>query len=166
MSTNGATRDDATAYGVPATTNLGQTVLHCSAEQYPALIEELHAAGYRVCVDICAVDSLTNAQRVLPHEVTPQRFEVVVNLLDMSARRRIRVRAQVPADPLAIATITYVYPGAEAPEREAADLFGITFEGHPDPSRILMPEDWDGHPLRKDYEIGAIPVQFKAVHGR
>ncbi len=158
--------DSQSASGVPTTTDSGQSVWHCTVEQYPALIQSLHDDDYRVCVDVCAVDSLTNAHRNLPSEVEAQRFEVVVNLLDMTGGRRTRVRAQVPADPAAIATITHLYPGAEAPEREAADLFGISFAGHPDPSRILMPEDWEGHPLRKDYEIGAIPVQFKAVAGR
>jgi NADH-quinone oxidoreductase subunit C len=102
-------------------------------------------------------------ERYVPAGITPERFEVVVNLLDLANRRRLRLRVQVPeADP-ALPTLFDIHPGTEAMEREAFDMFGIVFTGHPDPSRILMPEDWDGHPLRKDYEVGEIPVQFKGA---
>ncbi len=96
--------------------------------------------------------------------VEPQRFEIVVNLLDMGQRRRTRLRVQVPeADPT-VASLFDIYPGTEAMEREAYDMFGILFADHPDLTRILMPEDWEGHPLRKDYEMGRIPVQFKGAN--
>ena len=88
---------------------------------------------------------------------------MVVNLLSLERRERVRVRVQVPhADPV-VPSLFELFPGTEAPEREVYDMFGIAFDGHPDLTRILMPEDWDGHPLRKDYAVGAIPVQFKGA---
>ena len=70
---------------------------------------------------------------------------------------------QVNADEPVIPTLFDLWPGAENLEREVFDMFGIEFTDHPDMSRVLMPEDWVGHPLRKDYAIGSIPVQFKAA---
>ena len=72
----------------------------------------------------------------------------------------------VPESEPMVATISGIHPGAEAMEREASDMFGLCFEGHPDPTPILLPDGWEGHPLRKDFAIGSIPVQFKAVEGR
>ena len=72
------------------------------------------------------------------------------------------MRVQVPADEPSVPSLFDVRPGTEAMEREIFDMFGIVFDGHPDLTRILMPEDWVGHPLRKDYEVGKIPVQFTA----
>ena len=74
----------------------------------------------------------------------------------------MRLRVQVPEDDPVVPSLFDLYPGTEAMEREVFDLFGIRFDGHPDLTRILMPEDWEGHPLRKDYAVGRIPVQFKA----
>jgi NADH-quinone oxidoreductase subunit C len=71
------------------------------------------------------------------------------------------VRVAVPESDATLPSAFDLYPGTEAMEREVYDMFGIAFTGHPDLSRILMPEDWVGHPLRKDYAIGRIPVQFK-----
>jgi NADH-quinone oxidoreductase subunit C len=70
------------------------------------------------------------------------------------------VRVQVPADDPTVPTLFDLHPGSEAMEREVYDMFGIVFTDHPDLTRILMPEDWEGHPLRKDYDQGRIPVQF------
>ena len=91
------------------------------------------------------------------------RFEVVVNLLSLSNRERVRVVVQVPADDPAVSSLFDVFAGSEFPEREVFDMFGIRFDGHPDPVRLLMPDDWEGHPLRKDYSVGRIPVQFKGA---
>ena len=153
-------------HGVPMSSSRGQVVLHPGADAYLGLMADLLSDGYTMCVDLCGVDYLGAVDRRLPAGVTAERYEVVVNLLDLEGRRRIRVRVQVAATDPALPTITPMYPGAEAMEREAMDMFGIVFEGHPDPTRILLPEDWEGHPLRKDYAMGRIPVQFKAVEGR
>ena len=150
-------------HGCPSVETLGQHVLFPSPAQYLDVIKALADDGYAMCVDLTAVDYLNFMQRALPEGVTAERFEVVVNLLDMAGRRRIRLRVQVPESEPSLASIFDVHPGTEAMEREVFDMFGIAFEGHPDPSRILMPEDWIGHPLRKDYEIGDIPVQFKGA---
>jgi NADH-quinone oxidoreductase subunit C len=97
--------------------------------------------------------------------VAPERFEIVVNLLSLSLRQRVRIRVQVPeADPV-VDSLFEVYPGTEAMEREAYDMMGVLFTGHPDLTRILMPEEWEGHPLRKDYGVGRVPVQFKEAPG-
>ena len=117
-----------------------------------------------MCADLCAVDYLGSAaQRELPTGVEAERFEVVVNLLNLAYRTRVRVRVQVPASDTTVASLYNLYPGTEAMEREAYDLLGITFTDHPDLTRILMPDDWEGHPLRKDEATGRIPVQFKGA---
>lgn len=150
-------------HGAPVTRSRGQTVLHPGREDYPALVASLREQGWWTCLDLCAVDYLGyRAARELPAGTQPERFEVVVQLVNHRERSRLRLRVQVPeADPT-VASIFSLHPGVENPEREAYDLFGITFEGHPDMSRILMPDDWEGHPLRKDAPSGRIPVQFKA----
>ena len=148
-------------HGCLAVESLGQLVIHPTRTQYVDVVKALADDGYAMCVDLTAVDYLGFMQRALPDGVGAERFEVVVNLLDMAGRRRIRLRVQVPESDASLASVFDVHPGTEAMEREVFDMFGITFDGHPDPSRILMPEDWIGHPLRKDYEIGEIPVQFK-----
>ena len=148
--------------GAPVSWSRGQLVLHPAREAYFDLVEELKETGFNMCVDVCAVDYLTHPGRELPAGVVPQRFEVVTNLLSHGERRRIRVRVQVPKDDPVVDSLFPLYPGTEAMEREAFDMVGIRFRGHPDLTRILMPEDWEGHPLRKDYSIGRVPIQFKA----
>lgn len=150
-------------HGCPATESFGQLVLHPSREQYVDVIKALADDGYAMCVDLTAVDYLRYMGRPVVDGVVGERFEVVVNLLDVSNRRRIRLRVQVPESDPTLASLFDIHPATEAMEREVFDMFGIEFSGHPDPSRILMPEDWIGHPLRKDYDVGEIPVQFKGA---
>lgn len=154
-----------TRHGALVTRRLGQEVLHTTAAGYHDLVAALRAEGFNLCVDVTAADYLTYPHRWVPEGIERQRFEVTVNLLSLADRARVRVRCQVPGDDAVLPTLTDLYPGADAPEREVFDMFGITFEGHPDLTRILMPEDWEGHPLRKDYGVGRIPVQFKATPG-
>jgi len=151
--------------GVPWVESAGQAVLHPRREAWVETAQALRDAGYDMCVDLCGVDYLLHAERALPVGVAGERFEVVVDLPSLEQRRRLRLRAQVPDDDPVIASLFDVWPGTEAMEREAYDLYGILFEGHPDLTRILMPEDWEGYPLRKDYAVGRVPVQFKEAPG-
>ncbi len=154
-----------TLHGAPLSESRGQTVVHPDRSQYLDLVRTLKDEGFVMCVDLCGVDYLLKPNRPLPDGVEPGRFEVVANLLSLAERRRVRVRVQLPADDPRLPSLYDLHPGTEAMEREAYDMFGILFDGHPDLSRILMPDDWEGHPLRKDYGIGRIPVQFKAPGG-
>jgi NADH-quinone oxidoreductase subunit C len=138
-------------------------VRHVSADDYLATVTALQDEGFDMLCDLCAVDYLAAPARALPEGVEPHRFEVVVNLLSREQRRRVRIRAQVPEAEPALPSLFDLWPGSEAMEREAFDLMGIVFTDHPDLTRILMPEDWEGHPLRKDYAVGRVPVQFKAA---
>lgn len=150
-----------TLHGCPVVYSRDQRVLLVNREQYVSVVKALANDGFDVCIDLTGVDYLSMPHRTLGAGIQPERFEVVVNLLSLTKRERIRLRVQVPADDTNVPSLFDVHPGTEAHERETFDMFGITFDGHPDMTRILMPEDWDGHPLRKDYDQGFIPVQFK-----
>jgi NADH-quinone oxidoreductase subunit C len=150
---------------IPSSTSTGQDVLHPSRHDYVEVARALRDAGFEMCADLCGVDYLLHIERPLPAGVQAERFEVVVNLLSLEHRRRVRLRVQVPEEDPVVPTLFDLYPGTEAMEREAFDMYGIVFSGHPDLTRILMPEDWEGHPLRKDYAVGRVPVQFKEAPG-
>jgi NADH:ubiquinone oxidoreductase subunit C len=91
----------------------------------------------------------------------PRRFSVSYHLLTLRPGSAVRVRLQVWVDDgEPVPSVVSVWPTADWHEREAWDLFGIRFDGHPNPQRILMDDDWEGHPLRKDYPIGGEPVRF------
>jgi NADH-quinone oxidoreductase subunit C len=114
-----------------------------------------------MCVDITAVDHLLTGTRYSPPGVELERFEVVANFLSHPRNRRVRIICQVPAADPTVPSLTGLYMGTNFPERETFDLYGITFDGHPDLTRILMPDDWHGFPLRKDDAPGRVPVTFK-----
>lgn len=151
--------------GVPAQRFRGDDVLFPSRERYLEVANALREDGFLSCTDLTAVDYLNAPDRLLPAEVAPERFEVVANVLSMQRRCRVRLRVEVPESDPRVPTLFYCWPGTENLEREVYDMFGIVFLDHPDLSRILMPEDWEGHPLRKDYGIGRVPVQFKHAPG-
>jgi len=152
--------------GSVAVDSLGQSVVHVPRDAWRDVVAYLRTEErFTQCSDVTAVDHLVDAERIVVDGVTPERFEVVANFLSHPRNRRIRLIAQVPADDPRIASITPEYPGAGFPEREVYDLLGIVFDGHPDLTRILMPDDWEGHPLRKDDVDARIPVTFKADPG-
>ncbi len=120
---------------------LGQHKIGCPAEHVPALIEYLKLnCEFDFLVDVTAVDYPERAER----------FDLVYILYSFGRNERIRVQTSVAERAL---SITSIFAGADWLEREVFDMFGIVFAGHPDLKRILLPEDWEGHPLRKEYPI-------------
>ncbi len=160
----GAAPEPELVAGAPVTWSHGQREAHPGRDELVELARTLRDDGWVMLLDLTAVDYLTYVPpRVLPEGVEPGRYELVVTLIRHVEPDRLRLRVQIPDDDASAPSLYTVYPGAEAMEREVYDLFGIEFRDHPDLTRILMPEDWEGHPLRKDYAVGRIPVQFKGA---
>ena len=154
-------------HGFPVSYSRSQRTVHVPPSELRSLVASLRDEGWLQLIDVTAVDYLGyDAPRSLPDGVAPERFELIVTLISHAERQRVRLRVQVPATDPTVDSLFPVHPGAEAMEREVFDMFGIRFNDHPDLTRILMPEDWDGHPLRKDYPVGRIPVQFKGAPTR
>jgi NADH-quinone oxidoreductase subunit C len=140
----------------------GQPVVYVDRSVWHDLATHLrNEQQFSQCVDVTAVDHLVDGARAVPPGVTPERFDVVANFLSHARNRRIRVIAPIPADEPSIASLADLYPGVNFAEREVFDLYGIAFSGHPDLTRILMPDDWVGYPLRKDDAPARVPVTFK-----
>lgn len=91
---------------------------------------------------------------------TGARFEAVAQMLHRETRQRLTIHVPAEGDPPTVPSIVDLWPSADFMEREAFDLVGIVFEGHPNLTRIMMPDEWEGHPLRKDYGVGKVPVTF------
>ena len=113
-------------------------------------LDTARGEGFRLLTDLTAVDR---------HPAQP-RFEVVYLLTSPEQRARVRLKVRVTAEDAVVPSATGGWPAANWLEREVFDLFGIRFDAHPDLQRILMPDDWEGHPLRKDYPLVEEPVQF------
>jgi len=135
----------------------GELTLHVK----PARIAEVcqvmrdnEALRFELCSSVSAVDYLGS---------DPRRLHTVYQLTSMTYRRRIRLEAAVTAEDPHLPSVTAVYPTADWQERENYDMFGIVYDGHPNLTRILMPDDWEGHPQRKDYPLGGIPVEYKGA---
>lgn len=108
--------------------------------------------GFAMLTDLSGVDWLPRNPR----------YDVNYHLLSLESGDRLRVKVQLAdADELHVPSATGVYPGANWHEREVFDFFGVVFDGHPQLTRILMPDEWVGHPLRKDYPVGGVPVEFR-----
>ena len=123
-----------------------------SPSDYFSTVQELNQDGFELMVDLTVVDWFRKRE---------PRFELVVQFLSTSKNERKTIKVEISDEDLSVPSITRVFPSANFYEREAFDMFGIKFSDHPDLTRILMPDDWVGHPLRKDYGSGRIPVQFK-----
>jgi len=115
-----------------------------------SILAHLQGKGYTFLASLHGVD-------YYPEE---PRLGVLYELLDMHRVDRISVKARVPIEAARIDSVVDLFPGADFPEREVYDMFGVVFDGHPDLRRILMPEDYEGHPQRRDFPIGGEPVLF------
>ena len=137
----------------------GDAWLTVSPESAHEALAALKSEGYRLLVFLTCVDHLADSSRKWP-----ARYEVVYQLRNMETLEQLRVRAFIDGDPPHIDSVADLFPPADWDERETYDMFGVVFEGHPDLTRILMPDDWVGHPLRRDYPVGGEPVEFSEEH--
>ena len=122
-------------------------------------LQSLKDDGYRLLVFLTCVDHLVDTSRQWP-----ARYELVYELRNMETKEQLRVRAFVDGDPPRVDSVHDLFPPANWDERETYDLFGVVFNDHPDLTRILMPDDWVGHPLRRDYPVGGEVVEFSEEH--
>jgi NADH-quinone oxidoreductase subunit C len=128
-----------------ASVDLHPTVF-VSREDLPAVAVALRDRpdfGFAFLAELTAID-------FFPRE---PRFELTYLLVSIERRQRLRMKVRLYGDDARVATVSHIWPAANWLEREVWDLFGIVFDGHPDPRRLLMPEDWEGFPLRKDYPV-------------
>jgi NADH-quinone oxidoreductase subunit C len=134
----------------------GELTLHIVPEKIAEVCQIMRdddALRFELCSSVSGVDYLGSDER---------RLHVVYQLTSMTYRRRVRLEAAVPADG-SLPSVTSIYPTADWQEREAYDMFGMIFVGHPNLTRILMPDDWEGFPQRKDYPLGGVPVEYKGA---
>lgn len=155
LRTTGSSYDDAVERTV---VDRGELTLFVRREHLPAVAQALRddpKLRFEMCMSISGVH--------YPQE-TGAELHVLYHLVSITNNnRRIRLEVAVPDSDPTIPSIVSTYPGADWHERETWDMFGVIFEGHPALTRILMPDDWPGHPQRKDYPLGGIPVEYKGA---
>jgi len=128
----------------------GRAVLVINPLHVKSVLEHLRDKGYTMLASLHGVD-------YYPHE---PRLGVLYEMLDRRRVDRISVKARVSTADPRLDSVIDLFPGADFPEREVYDMFGVVFGGHPDLRRILMPEDYEGHPQRRDFPVGGEPVLF------
>ena len=128
----------------------GRATLVVNPQKIKAIVGYLQGKGYTMIASIHGVD-------YYPHE---PRLGVLYEMLDRKRVDRISVKARLHTDDPRIESVVELFPGADFPEREVYDMFGVVFQGHPDLRRILMPEDYEGFPQRRDFPVGGEPVLF------
>ncbi|MGI8948819.1 MAG: NADH-quinone oxidoreductase subunit C [Ornithinimicrobium sp.] len=150
-----------TAYGesvLRVVVDRGELTLHVHREHLPAVATALRddaALRFEMCTGVSGVH--------FPQENGAELHAVYHFQSITHGMRRVRVEVSCPDDDPRIPSIVQVYPAVDWHERETFDMFGVVFEGHPGLTRILMPDDWPGHPQRKDYPLGGIPVEYKGA---
>jgi NADH-quinone oxidoreductase subunit C len=134
----------------------GELTLHIAREHLVGVAQVMRDdpnLRFELCSSVSGVDYLGSRNRL----------HSVVMLTSMTFRRRVRLEVSVSVEDPHLPSLTGLYPTADWQERETYDMFGIVYDGHPALTRILMPDDWDGFPQRKDYPLGGIPVQYKGA---
>jgi NADH-quinone oxidoreductase subunit C len=135
----------------------GQLTLYIDSERIAQVCQAMRdgdSLRFELLSSLSGVDYLGTDDR---------RLHVVYELLSMTYRRRVRLESSVTAEDPHLPSVTQIYPTADWQERETYDMFGVIFDGHPGLTRILMPDDWEGHPQRKDYPLGGVPVEYKGA---
>ncbi|RSM50079.1 NADH-quinone oxidoreductase subunit C [Amycolatopsis balhimycina DSM 5908] len=139
------------------TVDRGEITFYVAREHLPAIAKTLRDDGglrFELLSSVSGVDYGVDV---------PQRLHAVYHFTSLTYRRRIRLEVTLDIEDAHVPSLVETYPTADWQEREAWDMFGIVFDGHPALTRILMPDDWDGHPQRKDYPLGGIPVEYKGA---
>jgi NADH-quinone oxidoreductase subunit C len=159
------------------TVDRGELTLHIEPSRIAEVCQVMRddpALRFELCSSVSGVDYLGHETATAGSpfdagragssaDTGERRLHVTYHLTSLTFRRRIRLECAITAEHPHLPSVTRVYPTADWQERETYDMFGVIFDGHPGLTRILMPDDWEGHPQRKDYPLGGVPVEYKGV---